>query len=152
MKIFNGPSVTGSKGSCLLCWMFGNSLENLGKSTGECKNKHSDRFPKFLKIFGKNRKMLQSAQDDLSLWMSSEICLQVLKIAFQHFWNFFEIFRNCRKCSEIFLSVRKKSENVGKFSKRSSYTFWKFSKIFGNLRRCLEMLGKLRKPSEIFQM
>ena len=75
MKKCNGRSLTGSKGSCLLCRMFGNSLENLGKSTGECKNKQSDKFPKFLKIFrnlrksseifGKNRKMSQNAEDDL---------------------------------------------------------------------------------------
>ena len=52
----NGRSVTGSKGSCLLCSMLGNSLDNLGKSTGECKNKQSDKFPNFLKIFENLRK------------------------------------------------------------------------------------------------
>ena len=100
--------------------MFGNSLDNLGKSTGECKNKHSDKFPKLLKIFGnlrksseifgKNRKMSQSAQDDLRAFFDffmkssevignlqnysdvfgnlrkiSEICRKVIKITFQHF-------------------------------------------------------------------
>ena len=59
MKRFNGRTVTGREGSCLLCKLrkrvhvfFG----NLGKSTGECKNKHSDKFPKVLKIFGNPRK------------------------------------------------------------------------------------------------
>ena len=55
--------------------------------------------------------------------------------------KFLKIFENCHKSSEIFESLRKKSENVGKFSKRSSDTVWKFSKIFGNLRKCSETLG-----------
>ena len=106
MKKFNGRSVSGSKGSCLLnvCSMFGSTLENLGKSTGECKNKHSDNFPKFLKIFANLRK-------------SSEIfgkigkCRKVLKTTFQHFKNFYEIFGNHRKSSEVFGCLRKSSEN-----------------------------------------
>ena len=78
--------------------MFGNSLENLGKSTREYKNKHSDKFPKFLKIFG-------------NLWKSSEKigeCRKVLKTTFQAFLNFFfEIFGNYWKS----LEVRKLSES-----------------------------------------
>ena len=83
--------------------MFRNSLENLGKSTGECKNKHSEKFQKFLKIFGslrkssevfeKNRKMSESSQNDLPT-----------------------IFENFRKFSEVFGNVRKTSETLGKFS------------------------------------
>ena len=42
MKKFNGRSVTGSIRAHILCGMFGNSLGNLAKSTGECKNK---QFP-----------------------------------------------------------------------------------------------------------
>ena len=52
MKKFSSRSLTGSKGSRL----FGNSLENLGKGTGECKTKHSDTFAKFLKFFANIRK------------------------------------------------------------------------------------------------
>ena len=115
--------------------MFGNSLDNLWKSTGERKNKHSNKFPKFLKIFGNLREKIGK-------------CRKVLKITFQHFWNFFEIFGNCTRSSEIFGSLRKNSENVGKLSKRSSNTFWKFSKIFGNLRKCLENFGNPRKIFE----
>ena len=86
--------------------MFGIFLENLGKSTGECKNKHSDKFPKVLKIFGnllksseisgKSRKMSQSAQDDLPAFL-----------------NFL---RNLRKSSEVFGCFRKPSEKFGNLS------------------------------------
>ena len=130
--------------------MFGNSLENLGKSTRECKYKHSDKFPKFLKIFGnlckssgkigKCCKVLkttfqyffifyeifrnQKSSDVFRcLRKSSEICRKVLKITFQHFCNFFEIFGNYRKSLKIFGSLQKNSENVGKSSKRSSDIF-----------------------------
>ena len=64
----NGRSVTGSKGSCLLCWMFGNSLDNLGKSTRVQKKTIPTSFQNFWKsseVFEKNWKMSQSAQDNL---------------------------------------------------------------------------------------
>ena len=69
-------------------------LENLVKSTGDCKNKHSDKFPKFLKIFA-------------NLLKSSEIfgkigeCRKVLKTTFldlpELFMKFSEIIGNLRK-------------------------------------------------------
>ena len=107
--------------------MFGNSLVNLRKSTGECKNKHSDKFLTFLKIFGKNRKMFQSAQNDLPasfefFFKSSENfgnCHKVLKNnlpAFFIFYFFLNLWK-LPKSSAIFGIIRKKSENVGKFSK-----------------------------------
>ena len=102
-KKFNGRSVTGSRGSCLLCWMFGNSLENLGKSTGECKNKHSDKFPKFSKIFGSLRKSSEPSK----IFGKIGKCRKVLKKTLQHFLNFNEIFGNHRKSSEIFGKFRK---------------------------------------------
>ena len=100
--------------------MFGNFLDNLRKSTGECKNKHSDKFPKFLKIFrnlrksleifgslrksskvfGKNRKMSESSQNDLPFWKSSEV------------------FGSVRKCSENFGNPRKIFECNQKFMKK----------------------------------
>ena len=106
-------------------------MESLGKSTGECRNKHSDKFPKFLKIFGKDRKMSQSAQDDLPAFKfffmkSSEVignlrkssekfekCRKVLKTIFRHF---LKVFENFRKSLEVFGNARKTSENLGKFS------------------------------------
>ena len=53
------------------------------------------------------------------------------------------------KSSEIVGSVRKSSEKVGKFSKRSSDNL-KILKIFGSVRKCSEMLGILWRPSENF--
>ena len=47
MKKINCRLVTGSKGSSLLCWMFGDSLENLGKALESAKNKHSNKFRNF---------------------------------------------------------------------------------------------------------
>ena len=133
----NGRSVTGSKGSCLLCWMFGNSLDNLGKSTRVQKkpfqqvSKIFENLRKSSKKIGKCRKVLKTT----FLWnirKISEICLKVLKITFQHFWIFL-------KSSEIVEIFRKKSENVRKFSKRSSDTL----KIFGSVRKCSETLRKI---------
>ena len=67
MKKINDRSVTGSKGIRLFCFrMFRNSLENLGKALESAKNKHSDKFLKFLKIFG-------------NLWKSSEKSEKVAK-------------------------------------------------------------------------
>ena len=99
-------------------WKF---VANLGKSTGECKNKHSNKFSKFLKIFGNLRRSSEKIEKRR----------KVLKTTFQHF-DLFKIFGNCRKSSEI----------VGEFPKLSSRTSWKFSKIFGNLRKCSENFGK----------
>ena len=86
-------------------------LKTLEKAPESVKNKHPNKFPKFLKIFGNLRK---SSEISGSLWKSSgEIrkCRKALKTTFQHFLNFFlksseiigshwmslEIFGNCRK-------------------------------------------------------
>ena len=114
--------------------MFANSLDNLRKGTGECKNKHSGKFLKFLKIFG-------------SVWKSSEKigkCRKVLKTTFQHFYFFL-------KSLEIVGSLRKKIGKCRKVLKTIFRHFLKFLKIFENLRKCSEMLGKLRKPSEVYK-
>ena len=171
MKKVNGRSVT------VTCCMFGNSLENLGKSPESAKTNIPAIFWNFWKsseIFGKNRKMSQSAQDDLpafflmkfseiigSLPMSSdvfenllkfsEICRKVLKITFQHFWNFFEIFGNCRKSSEIFGSLRK-NRKMSESSQNNLPTlfenFRQLSEIFGSVRKCSENFGN---PWKIFE-
>ena len=152
--------------------MFGNFLENLGKSTGECKNKHSDKFPKFLKISRKSLEIFRSLHKSSekirkchkvlkitfqhfqnflrNLWKSSEMfrknrkmfCKVLIKITLQHSLIFLKIFGNCWKSSEIFRSLGKKLENVRKFSKRSSDNFWKFSKVFGNAQKISDTLGK----------
>ena len=99
MKKLNGRSLTGSKGSCLLCWMFGSSLQNLGKSTGEYINNLPTSFRNF--------------------WKSSEKigkCRKWLKMTFLHF-NIF------MKSSEIIGSLRKFSEICHKVP---SDNFWKF--------------------------
>ena len=123
--------------------MFGNSLDNLGKSTGECKNKQSDKFPNFLKIFENLRKssevfgrlrkssekignLSQSAQNNFAAVLIFKIfencrkssekfgkCQKVLKTIFRHF---LKIVENFRKCSEVFGNTRKTSETLGKFS------------------------------------
>ena len=152
MKNFNGRSVTGSKGSCLLCWVFGNSLENLGKSTGECKNKHFDNFPKFLKIFGnlrksweifgKNWKMLQSAQDDLSALFNC------LFLHFQIFKKSSESVGSLRKSSEVFGKNRKMSESSQNDLPTLFENFQKFSEIFWSVWKCSENFGN---PREIFE-
>ena len=72
MKKFNGRPVTGSKGSCILCWMFGNSPENLGKSTGECQK------PRFFENLWKSSDVFGN------LWKNSEI----VATTFQQFWIF----------------------------------------------------------------
>ena len=90
--------------------MFGNSLENLGKSTREGKNKHSNKFPRFLKIFGN----LQS------LWKSSEKiaeCRKVLKTTFQQFLKLI------RKLSEVFGCLKRSLENFGNCRKMLKTTF-----------------------------
>ena len=103
MTKINDRSVTGSKGIRLFCFrMFRNSLENLGKALESAKNKHSDKFLKFLKIFGnlwksseisgnlrKNQKMSQSAKNDLPAFLS---------------------FLNLQKLSKVFGNLRKSSE------------------------------------------
>ena len=117
--------------------MFIYPLLNAWKFFGKLGKKHRrvQNFWKSSEIFGRLRKSSEKFGN----------CPKVLKTTFQHFW----IFLNPRKSSEVF---GKKSENVGKFSKRSSDIFWRISKIFGNLRKCSEMLGKLRKPSDNFRM
>ena len=140
MKKFNGRSVAGSKGSCLLCWVFGNSLENLGKSTKVCKNKRLIifwNFWKFSEIFESLRKSSKI------FGKKSQNVVKCSKQASSVFLFF--------KSSEIIGSLRESSEVFGKIRKMSSRSydsFWKFSKIFGDLRKRSEILGKLRKPSE----
>ena len=120
--------------------MFGNSLENLRKSTRECKNKHSNKFPNFFgnlrkssKVFGKNQRMSQSTQNNLlaffiffkkifrNCWRSSEKirkCRKVLKMIFQ---QILYIFRNAWKTLE---TLRKFSNVIGGFYETfKSYTF-----------------------------
>ena len=106
----NGRSVTGSEGSCRLCWMFGNSLDNVGKSSGECKNKHSDKFPKYLKIFGnllKSSEIFGKKSENVA--KCSRRPSSILKL-------FYEIFGSHRKSSEFFECLRKSSENFGNLS------------------------------------
>ena len=113
MKKFNGRSVTVRKGSCLLCWMCGDSLENLGKSTWERKN-NIRQVSKFLKIFGNLRENQKS---------SGKIreCRKVLKTTFQPLYNFFFlIFGNYQKSSEVFGRLQKILEIVAKCLKQPS--------------------------------
>ena len=157
MRKFNGRSVTGRRGSCLLCWMFENSLENLGKGTGECKNKPGifENLRKSSKIFGKIgkcSKVLKTTFQHFSISYeisgnhrkSSDVFgnLRNWISTFQHFWNFFEIFGNWRKSSE----------EIGKCRIALKTIFRHFLKMFENFRKCSEMLEKLRKPSENFKM
>ena len=68
--------------------MFRNSLENLGKSTGESKNNYSGKFPKFLKIFANLRKSPEIFE---TLLKSSEKIVKfrkMLKATFKHFLEF----------------------------------------------------------------
>ena len=112
-------------------WKF---FGKLGKSTGECKNHHSNKFSKFLKIFGNLRK-------------SSEIVAKCLKQPFSIF-DFF----NFRKLLEVFGNLRKSSEEIGKCRKilktifrqylKIFKNFWKSSEVFGNARKTSETLGK----------
>ena len=107
--------------------MFGNSLENCGKSNRECKqtNKHSDKFPKFLKkfseVFGKNRRMSRSAQNDLPAFLKFLKFLKVFRIIWKKMSESSQddlpaIFVNFQKFPEIFGNAWKTSENLGKFS------------------------------------
>ena len=79
--------------------MFGDSLDNLGKSTGECKNKHSDKFPKFFKNLRKSSEKIGN------LRKKSE---NVVKCSndLPEFLNFFmkssEVIGNLRKSSDVF--------------------------------------------------
>ena len=121
-------SATRSKDSCLLCWIFGNSLDNLGKSTRECKTNILRRFQNFWKsseVFRNLQKKSENVAEcsrqpssilnffneifgshrnssDVfrNLWKVSEICHKVLKITFQHFLIFLKIFGNCQKSLE----------------------------------------------------
>ena len=130
--------------------MFRNSLENLQKSTGKCKNYHFNKLPKFLKIFENLRKSLvlrTSSEIFGKIQKNSETVAKCLK---QHF-SISEFF----KSSEIVGSLRKFSEvfgKIGKCRKILKTIFRQFLKIFENFRRCSEMLGKLRKSSENFRM
>ena len=119
--------------------MFG----NLGKNTGECKNKHSDKFHTS-KFFGSLRRSLEIFRN---LRKISEIVAKYLKQPS----SIFELFLNLRKLSEAFGILRKISENVGKFSKQSSHKFVNFrkcSKMFRNVRKCSENFGNPRKIFE----
>ena len=74
----------------------------------------------------------------------SEICRQVLKITFQHFWIFL-------KSSEIVGSLRKSSEVFGKnrkISESSQNDLPTLLKIFENFRKSSEVFGNARKTSE----
>ena len=67
---------------------------------------------------------------------------RVQKQTFQQVSKFFW------KSSEIFRSLRKKSENVAKYSKKPSGIFYFFKK---NLQKLLEVFGKNQKMSESSQ-
>ena len=104
MKKVNGRSVT------VTCCMFGNSLENLGKSPesaktnipaiseifenlrkssekiGKCRKVLKTTFQHFFnEIFGNHWKSSDSSDVFENLLKFSEICRKVLKITFQHF-------------------------------------------------------------------
>ena len=64
-------------------------------------------------------------------------CRKVLKMTFQHFKTFYEIFGNHRKSSKVFVCLRK-----------SSYVFENLRKISEICRKVL----KLKKPSSIFHI
>ena len=97
--------------------MFRNSLENLGKCTGESKNNYSGKFPKFLKIFANLRRSPEIFETHLK---SSEkkigIFRKMLKATFKHFKTFYEIFRNHRKSSEVSVRLWETSERFGNLS------------------------------------
>ena len=137
MKKINGRSVTGNKGSCLICWMFGNYLENLGKSTESAKNKHLTSS-EVLKIFRnrlwKTRKMSQSAKNNLPAFC--DFFLNLRK-------SLMEVFGNLRKFSKIVWKCLKQpcSRKNGKMSESSE----------NDIRKCSEMLGKLRNSRKIFK-
>ena len=115
-------------------------MENLGKSTGECKNQHSNKFPKFLKVFGNLRK-------------SSDVFGKIQKLSQSAFkkqlFSFFELFV---KSSEIVGSLRKSSEVFGKDRKLTENSQNDLPTIFKDFRKFLEMasevFGNARKTSE----
>ena len=121
--------------------MFGNSLENLGKSTGECKNQHSNKFPKFLKFFENLRK---SSEVFGNLRKSSG---KIRKLA-RSGQNNISAFLSFLKSSEIFGSLRKMSENSQNDLPTIFEDFRKFSEIFGSIRKCSENFGN---PWKIFK-
>ena len=101
--------------------MFRNSLENLGKSTGESKNNYSGKFPKFLKIFANLRRSPEIFETHLK---SSEKKL--------------EYFAKCsRRPSSILKLFMKSSEIIGSLRK-SPY-------VFGKLRKGSEICRKVFK-------
>ena len=121
--------------------MFMSSLLNVWKFFGKLRKKHPrvqkqtfrqvskifKNFRKSLEVFGKNRRMSQSAQNDLS-------CI------FEFF--FFEIFGNYGKSSEIFGNYRKVLKTI----------FRQFLLIFENLKRkSSEMFGNARKTSRVYE-
>ena len=147
--------------SPLLNFMFGNSLENLGKKHRRVQKQTLRQVSEIFENLQKssksseNRKMSQSAQDDLPA-----------------FSNFFLM--NLRKSSEVYGCLRKSSEIFGNFRKvlfknnlqaflifsqlnlrncrKSSEVFGKCRKVHKTIFHNIEMLGKLRKPSENFRI
>ena len=134
--------------------MFGNSLENLGKSTGECKKKHSDKFPKFVNIFGN---LFKSSEIFGSLQKSLEKIRECCKVLKMTYWLFFIFLKNVRKLLEVIRHLWKSSGNfeiVAKCLKQPSSileSFLKSSKIVGSLRKSSEFFRKNWKMSESSQ-
>ena len=151
--------------------MFGNSLENLGKSTGEC---NRQTFQQVSEIFenprkssekiGKCRKVLQ---DDLpafkkksieSLRKSSDVfgCIWESSGKFRKFvlkclkYNLPSIFEIFLKSSEIVGSLRKSSEVFAKDRKMSESSQNNIPTLFENFRKFSEIFGSVRKCSENF--
>ena len=118
--------------------MFGISLENFGKCTGECKNKLSNKFPKFLKFFGNFRKSSEIFEKLENVTKCSRRPSSILKFCY-------EIFGNHWKSSDIFGNLRKSSES----SQNDLPTFfWEYSEIFGSVQKCSENFGNPRKIFE----
>ena len=116
------------------------------KALESAENKHSNKFPKFLKIF---RNLWKSSEISGSLQKKSANVTKCLKQPSSIFYFFksleiirslqkiseivakclkqpssiFEFFLNLQKLLEVFGNLQKKSENVRKFSKQSSNTF-----------------------------
>ena len=126
-------------------WKF---FGKLRKKHRRVQNKHSDKFPKFMKIFANLRKSSGTIGK----------CRKVLKMTFQHFLIFSEIFGNHRKFLDVFGRLRKfvgslwkSSEKIGKCRKVLKTIFRQCLKIFGNLRKYSEMLGNFANPRKIFK-
>ena len=85
-----------------------------------------ENLRKCLEIFGKNRKMSQSAQDDLPAFLF-----------------FFKIFGNCRKSSEKNRKMSESSQNDIPALFETFENFRKSSEVFGNARKTSETLGSL---------